>query len=319
MENISLRKMFEESKDSLHNQLRGKMLPRDYQQIQNVVKDTFVKFLATDNEFRINLIDADVQLLNSIIRMYSSFCDASINDSIDYAKLSKTTEKEISVPEESSKENISKDFAYLIPTLVSAFIRPWLTIPVAVATVGVKYASSRRLSTRRVKVVEKEVEISQPISEELISSIIGALDKLCGEIDDIINSARRNREEIKNHYEGLLRERTLDKMYPQLLSSLRYVWKENKEKSQNEGKAVESLISDFENYGYKVVELTPENRSCFSFTDNPRVEKEIMYLPAVVRINENGETEDIVENGIVHVPKQYYGTNNKSNKVYRRN
>ena len=304
MENISLRKMFEESKDSLHNQLRGKMLPRDYQQIQNVVKDTFVKFLATDNEFRINLIDADVQLLNSIIRMYSSFCDASINDSIDYAKLSKTTEKEISVPEESSKENISKDFAYLIPTLVSAFIRPWLTIPVAVATVGVKYASSRRLSTRRVKVVEKEVEISQPISEELISSIIGALDKLCGEIDDIINSARRNREEIKNHYEGLLRERTLDKMYPQLLSSLRYVWKENKEKSQNEGKAVESLISDFENYGYKVVELTPENRSCFSFTDNPRVEKEIMYLPAVVRINENGETEDIVENGIVHVPKQ---------------
>ena len=300
----SLKKMFEESKDSLHSQLCGKMLPRDYQQIQNVVKDTFVKLLATNNEFRINLIDADVQLLNSIIRMYSSFCDASINDSIDYAKLSKTTEKEVSVPEENSTENISKDIAYLIPTLVSAFIRPWLTIPVAVATVGVKYASSRRLRTRRVKVVEKEVEMSQPISEELISSIIGALDKLCGEIDDIISSAKRNREEIKNHYERLLRERTLDKMYPQLLSSLRYVWKENKEKKQNESQAVECLISDFENYGYKVVELTPENRSCFSFTVNPRVEEETMYLPAVVRINKNGEAENMVENGIVYVPKQ---------------
>jgi len=260
MEAISLKQLFEQSKENLRNQLRGKKLPRDYQQIQEVLKSTFLDLLAGDNEFRLSLIDTDVKLLNSLIRIHLPSYDASINDSIDYVRLSK----------QKIKTWIS-DWQFLIFQSISG-----------------RYA-------------EKEIENSLPITEELINGIIGELETICVEIDDILSRVKNDREEIKKYYENLLRERTLDKMYPQILATLRYVWKENKKESSY-NKHVDTLIDDFENYGYKVVELSTDTRSYFTFKTNPRVDSEVMYLPAIIKIVDGGKDE-IIEKGVVYMPE----------------
>lgn len=260
MEAISLKQLFEQSKDNLRDQLRGKKLPRDYQQIQEVLKSTFLDLLAGDNEFRLSLIDTDVKLLNSLIRIHLPSYDASINDSIDYVRLSK----------QKIKTWIS-DWQFLIFQSISG-----------------RYA-------------EKEIENSFPITEDLINGIIGELETICAEIDDILKRVKNNREEIKKHYDELMRDCTLDKMYPQILATLRYVWKENKTESSH-NKHVDTLIDDFENYGYKVVELSADTRSYFTFKMNTKVDSEEMYLPAIIKIFD-GKNE-IVEKGIVYVPEQ---------------
>ncbi|QFQ12811.1 hypothetical protein C7Y71_007145 [Pseudoprevotella muciniphila] len=263
MEAISLKQLFEQSKDELRNQLRGKKLPRDFQKIQEMLKATFLELLAGDNEVRLSLIDTDVKLLNSLIRIHLPSYDTSINESIDYVRLSKQKEK--------------------------TWIPDWQFI--IVQSINGRYA-------------EKETDNSQPITEELINGIIGELETVCSEIDNILNRVKNNREEMKKHYEKLLQECTLDKMYPQLLSTLRYLWKENNNGESSNNKYVESLIADFENYGYKIVKLSPETRSYFSYKINPKVDSETMYLPAITKKTDGESKEIVVEKGIVYVPEQ---------------
>lgn len=302
MESISLKNLFEKSKISLESNLRGKKLPQDYQQIQNMVKENFENLLTSD-EFRVNLIDADIKLLNSIIRIYTLFNKTSILDSIDYEGLSKHTEQSISIKDNNTVEDSVKEFLYLVPTLVSAFIRPWLTIPVAIATIGYKHSRRNRAKNHNVNITSKEIDESFPITEELIAAIIDALDKLCEEIDDIINRAKHNRKEIRDHYEAILANCSLDKMYPQLLKSLQYIWKAKTENSPKFDQYVDMLISDFENYGFKIVELTEETRPYFIFKGNPKISQETMYLPAIVKYDEENGNK-LIENGIVYIPKQ---------------
>ena len=225
-----------------------------------MLKATFLELLAGDNEFRLSLIDADAKLLNSLIRIHLPSYDTSINESIDYVRLSKQKEKTW-IP----------DWQFVIFQSISG-----------------RYA-------------EKETDNSQPITEEVINGIIGELETVCSEIDNILSHVKNDREEIKKYYENLLHERTLDKMYPQILATLRYVWKENKKESSY-NKHVDTLIDDFENYGYKVVELSTDTRSYFTFKTNPRVDSEVMYLPAIIKIVD-GWKDEIIEKGVVYMPE----------------
>lgn len=261
MEAISLKQLFEQSKENLHNQLLGKKLPRDYQLIQEILKNTFLELLTGDDEFHMSLIDDDAKLLNSLIRIHLPSYDTSINDSIDYIKLSKQKVK-----------TWESDWQFVF------------------------------FQSIKGKFTEKETDNSFPVSEELVNCIIEELETICAEIDDILIRVKNNREEIKKHYEVLLRECTLNNMYPQILTTLRYVWKE-KQKDPSSNKHVDTLIDAFENYGYKIVELSAETRSFFSFKTNPRVDSEVMYLPAITKIADGGKDE-VIEKGIVYLPEK---------------
>ncbi len=303
MESVSLQEIFEKYKEILCNKLKAKRLPRNFVQIQSEIQSFFTEILTMDSKFRDQLIDADIQLLNSVIRMYNYNCSYSVplNEKIDYVNLSSHTEKEFVSENTSRSKMLMQDTFTLLPALISSFITPWLTIPVAGVTVGVKNYVIKQTVPAKINVLESEVDDSQGITGELIECIVGALDKLFREVDSIIALARKNRKEIKSNYEEQLAKCTLDKMYPQLLETLRYLWKENN--ALGSRRMVEEFIKDFEAYGYIIVEFNTDNRGYFSFNENPKVIEEVMYLPAIVRKEPNGK-EEIIEKGIVYIPSK---------------
>lgn len=301
MESVSLQNIFEKHKETLRDKLKAKRVPRDLVQIQSEVQFLFTEILTTDSDFRDQLIDADIQLLNSVIRMCNSSYSVSLNEKIDFLNLSRHTEKVI-LPECANRSKmLLQDTLTLFPTLLSSFITPWLTIPIAGVTVGVKNYVIKQTVPVRINVVESEIDDSQEITEDLVEHIICALDKLFKEIDSIVALAQENRKEIKSNYEEQLAKCTLDKMYPQLLETLRYLWKENN--ALGSRRMVEEFIKDFEAYGYIIVEFNSGNRRYFSFNENPKVIDEVMYLPAIVRKEPNGK-EEIIEKGIVYIPSK---------------
>lgn len=297
----SLQNVFQQSENELRSSLQGYYLPRDYQEIQLKINEHFTRLLSEDNKFISQLNASDMEYLNSILRMSLSFQKLSFSDSVNYQELSKKTIFENKKTTSRKDSDILRDTLSLLPTVVSAFfVKPVYVAIVGGATVLCKRMMSSKKSSAQVEY--HDIDISEPLTDDMISDISESIREICQEIDHIIDKIRRDRSHLIDRYNNDLANKSLEKMYPQLLAGMQYLFMENIRSNQN-NQNIENLIFQLGVYGYKVMEYSPENVGHFSQQVKYGIETPEMYLPAIVKENEDG-TFTTAKEGILYIPQQ---------------
>lgn len=301
MSATTLTSVFLHSEETLREELRNKYLPKDYVEIQKIVNQHIIDLLSGDNEFKNSLNASDAELLNAALRMALSFQQLSLSESIDFKALSTKTEYQVNQQEDISTNNdIIENTLSLLPTVICAFINPWLTLAVGGGTVLVKKIIKGKNGVRKeVLVKERKVDVSHIISNAEIDAIINGIRNICEEVDGIISKIQRDRKDLVSQMENKLEDFTLEKMYPQVLAALQYLFMENL-KSENKNQYVQNMLFNLQGYGYSVVEYTDATSGFFTKKANPNVTEITMYLPAIIK-DVHG-TPSVVTEGVVYIP-----------------
>lgn len=304
MNTTTLKNVFTQSEDELKAALRGKNLPKDYEEIQRIINDHLAKLISGDSKFRDSITSSEAQYLNYILRMLLSFQKLNNAGTTDLKDLSITYEYEMPQPTENKDNAILDNTITLLPAVISSFINPWLALTLGAATVVARGVQSSRRKYRladRLQPKKKKVDISKPITEQTLDEICTAIDNICTQIDNVVDKIRADRKDITEKYQNILRDKTLDKMYPQILSGMQYLYMENKNK-EGKSEGIKTMLFHFGSYGYQFLEYTPDKVGFFTQNIKTGIDKPEMYLPAIVKIGENDEQE-LVTSGILFVPQ----------------
>lgn len=301
MSSTTLTSVFLQSERTLRGELENKYLPKDYAEIQKIVNKHIIDLLSGDNEFKNSLNASDAELLNAALRMALSFQQLSLSESIDFKALSTRTEYQVDQSKDAKSDNdIIENTLSLLPTVICAFINPWLTLAVGGGTVLVKKVVKGKNGARKeILIKERKVDVSHVISTKEIDSIINGIKNICEEVDGIISKIQRDRKDLLSQMENKLDDCTLEKMYPQVLTSLQYLFMENL-KSDNKNQYIQNMLFNLQGYGYNVVEYSDATAGFFSKTINPNVSETTMYLPAITK--DIHGTPSVVAEGIVYIP-----------------
>ena len=297
MSAVTLTSVFLKSEEQLKQSLQGLKLPKDYVELQKVVNSHIESLLVKENDFRNSLNASDAEMLTHALRMALSFQKLSLAESIDFKALSLRTEYKIN-EQANDNADIIEDFLSLLPTVICAFIKPWLAVAAGVGTIGAKKACFRR-NKSKVNYREVSKDISREISSSEIENILHGIESLCKEIDEIISKIQRDRKDLLAKMQNKQEGYTLENMYPQLLSSLQYLFMEDL-KNDAKNQHVQNMLFCLQGYGYELVEYSLPTSGFFTKKKNPNVSEETMYLPAIVK-DVNG-TKIVVAQGIVYIP-----------------
>lgn len=296
---ISLKDVFIKSEETLKSSLRGLYLPRDYEKVQRVINEHIRKLLSDNNSIKSSLNASDAEYLNSILKMSLSFQKLSFQDTLDYAKMSIVDEYDINESINGSAD-ILENTITLLPTVISAFFSPWLALGIGGATILYKKVNPSEKG--KPQVLKRTVDKSKPITEDMLSDISEAIQSICQEIDCIINKIKIDRTDIIAKYQNDINNRTLEKLYPQILMSLQYIFAENI-KNNKKDENLDSLIFNLGLYGYKVIPFSIEKSGFFKKQIKTGISVPEMSIPAIVKENEDGSLSLAAE-GILYVPKQ---------------
>lgn len=296
---ISLKSVFTQSEESLRSSLRGLYLPRNYKEVQQVINEHITKLLTENNEFKASLNASDAEYLNSILRMSLSFQRLTFSDSINFAELSTVYEYDIKENNVGNADVLGNTIT-LLPTVITAFFNPWLALAVGGATVLYKKVNSSEKG--KPQITKRKVDRSKPITEDMLSDIYDAIQTICQEIDNVINKIKSDRAELVSKYQNDANNRTLEKMYPQILSSLQYLFAESI-MSGHKNENLKSLIFNLGLYGYKIVPYSQEYAGFFKKQIKLGISEPEMNIPAIVRESEDGSLSLAIE-GIIFIPKQ---------------
>lgn len=301
MQEISLTSVFRGSESHLKEELGMFSIPKDYAEVQKTINKHIIALFSGDNEFKNSLNASDAELLNAALRMALSFQKLSLSESIDFKQLS--IKKEVDVETDAKNDDIVENTITLLPTVICAFINPWLALAVGGSTVFVKkYIRTSQGKKKAAYVKERTIDVSHPISENEISTITNGIYNICTEIDAIISKIQRDRKDLEAQANQKLSECRLDKMYPQVLISLQYLFMEDL-KAEKKSQSLHNILFSLESYGYKFVEYSDAVGGYFNKKVNPNVSELTMYLPAIIMENKEG-LSILVSEGIVYVPQR---------------
>lgn len=262
-----------------------------------MVNNHIESLLIKENDFRNSLNASDAEMLTHALRMALSFQKLSLSESIDFKALSIRTDYKVNQPQNDNTDIIESVLS-LLPTVICAFINPWLAVAVGAGTVGAK-KFYRQKNGRKYVIQEIKQDVSRDISQQEIGTILAGIESLCKEIDEIISKIQRDRKDLLNQMQIKQEGYTLESMYPQLLASLQYLFMENL-KNENKNQYVQNMLFCLQGYGYELVEYSLSTSGFFAKKMNPNVSEETMYLPAIVK-DVNG-TKIVVAQGIVYIP-----------------
>ena len=230
MNAVTLTSVFLKSEEQLKQSLQGLRLPKDYVELQKAVNSHIESLLVKENDFRNSLNASDAEMLTHALRMALSFQKLSLTESIDFKTLSIRKDYKVN---QSTNDNtdIIESVLSLLPTVICAFINPWLAVAVGAGTVGAKKIY-RQKNGRKYVVQEIKKDVSRDISQKEIETILAGIESLCKEIDEIISKIQRDRKDLLDQMQIKQEGYTLENMYPQLLASLQYLFMENLKNEQ---------------------------------------------------------------------------------------
>lgn len=297
----TLTSVFLQSEKALREEIQNKYLPKDYTELQKTVNKHIIDLLSGDNDFKNALNASDAELLNAALRMTLSFQQLSLSESIDFKALSTRIEYSIDKTNDGVSDNdVIENTLSLLPTVICAFINPWLSLAVGGGTVIVKKIVKTRGGHRKEFFVkERKLDVSHVISDNEINAIVTGIKNICEEVDGIVSKIQRDRKDLVAQMQNKLDECTLEKMYPQVLASLQYLFMENL-KSENKNQYVQNMLFNLQGYGYNVIEYSDATAGFFSKKINPNISEITMYLPAITK--DIHGTLSVVREGIVYIP-----------------
>lgn len=301
MNTTTLTFVFQQSQNDLKKDLQEICLPKDYQKLQKIINNHIHNLLISDNDFSKSLNASDAEILTHALRMALSFQKLSITDSIDFKALSIQTGYDKGEKEQANGDRQIIDEALsLLPTIICAFINPWLAVVAGIGTIGYKKIIQKNGKKYLVNIKEIKKDISRKITDAEIQKITSGIESLCSEIDDIISKIQRDRKDLIAQLNNKLEDCVLEKMYPQILTSLQYLFMEDI-KNETKNQYIQNMLFSLQSYDYEVIEYSHLNSGFFIKKMNPNVKEETMYLPAIVK-----EVQGIkvaVAQGVVYIPK----------------
>lgn len=301
MNSTTLTNVFLESQGKLRSSLQGLRLPKNYAELQQIVYNHIEALLVSDNEFRNSLNSSDAELLSYALKMALSFQKLSLTESIDFNKLSTKTTMEIEDKPKVSENDFVENAITLIPTVICAFISPWLAMLAGLGTVGVKKVYTKDGKKHSIDIKEIKTDISRNITENEIETIVSGIGSVCNEVDEIINKIQRDRKDLLAQIGSKIDDCVLEKLYPQIVTSLQYLFMEDM-KSDTKNLHIQNMIFCLQGYGYEVVTYSESTSGYFTKKINPNVSEETMYLPAIIREVEG--TKIVAAQGVVYTPNK---------------
>lgn len=296
---ISLKDVFIKSEETLKSSLRGMYLPKDYQEIQRVINEHITKLFTENNEFKASLNASDAEYLNSLLRMSLSFQKLTFSDKINFTELSTVYEYDIQ-DNNAGNADVLENTITLLPTVITAFFNPWWALAVGGATVLFKKVNP--IEKSKPQITKRSIDKSKPITEGMLSDISDTIQNICKEIDAIIDKIKRDRSYVIGKYNKEIENKSLENMYPQILSGMQYLFMENI-KNEHKNQNIENLLFQLGIYGYKLIEYSTENAVYFTQQEKYGITESEMYLPAIVKEKEDGTISTAIK-GIMFVPKQ---------------
>lgn len=311
----TLREIFLQSEDELKNVLIGKKVPDDYQEIAQIISNHITKLVTSDNSFRNKTTYSEAEYLNYTLQMLIDIQNLSLarlsdNKSalVAWQSPQKSKDKEDSAYDES---------ALLISSIlvggivIGAAINPLATLGSIIGlSIGEglfeKKDKKEKKSSKYPPATTGTVSSGNFISEQTINNICNSIERFCSKIDNLISKIRSDRNELISKYQNkiddIIKGSTLDKKYPQILSSMQYLYMDNKN-NDTKNESIATMLFQFASYGYNFLEYSPGNEKFFTSTIKTDIDKPEMYLPAIIMEGENGKKEAIAS-GILFVPKK---------------
>lgn len=249
---VTLKSIFENSKEKLSQELIGLVLPKDAETVQNVVANHLCELFENDNAYRQSLTESEDYILQSTIRLLQS----QQNISLEIAK------SVSDILTKKSGSNVKKDpfkpyYAVAgagVGAIAGGFIGTWVAVAGAIAGAAVGVYCSSKTQVGGFSVIEgiKDKDVEHPLNTNVF---IGIVEKICENIDGVIETYRVQIKRIENIYS----QRdipTFQDEYSAVLSQIVNVY--NMAKTSNEpipdklSNAIDLLAESLENYGLKI-------------------------------------------------------------------
>lgn len=296
MDTIMLSDLFRRTSDNLRAELSQFKLPRDYELIQETVSNHINSLFAEGGDYWLSLNKSDAELLSSAMKIATCFQKLTLSNQVNYKELSKKV-KQNAVEDNSSEAEIIANAMTLVPTIICAFINPWLAFAVGGATLGYKTVSGKS----KDKTTKTEItDISKNLSSDTISLIISTLEEICSQVDAIIQKNRSNISELKHRFEEEKKEFSLDAKYKELLKEIQYLYVKDSLSSIND--TIQNLVMTLNIYGYSIVSYSPDKDVHFTKQIKHGISEPTMYLPAIIKETEDGKMVTAIS-GVLYIPQ----------------
>ena len=206
MGKISLKEYFCSGKEELENSLSGLSLPKDSKKIQIIVSDYFSNLFENDGAYRRSLTESEDYLLISVIQVLKS--QQSIIEEI--AAISKPTSLE-NERNSNQKESINPYIALVgtgVGALVGSLAGVWAASAGSIAgtALGIYYSTHKFKEPKNAdnRVADNQIEDSFDVK-----TFVDIVEKLCDNIDYMLDTFRTQIQRLKNAYDNKQEENFL--------------------------------------------------------------------------------------------------------------
>lgn len=249
---VSLKSIFENSKEKLSQELTGLVLPKDAEAVQNVVANHLCELFENDNVYRQSLTESEDYILQSTIRLLQSEQNISLEISKSVNNI--LTKKQGSTVKKDPFKPYYAVAGASVGAIAGGFIGTWVAVAGAIAGAAVGAYCSSKTQVGDFSVIEgiKGKDVEHPLNTNVFIGIVG---KICENIDGVIETYRVQIKRVENIY-NQRDTPTFQDEYSAVLSQIVNVY--NIAKTSNEpipGKlsnAIDLLAESLENYGLKI-------------------------------------------------------------------
>lgn len=248
---VSLKSVFEDSKEKLTRELEGLALPKDAEKVQGVVANHLCELFENENAYRQSLTESEDYILQSTIRLLQ----AQQNITLEIAKSVNAVQMREKT-NASANNNMPKPYHAIVGAGVGAlaggFLGTWIAVAGAIAGAAVGVYCTSKTLVYGFTDIENPKDAEHSINTKIL---VGIVEKICENIDGVIETYRVQIRRVENIY-NQREEPSLQNEYSILLSQIANVY--NTAKTLNEpipeklSAAIDFLAESLGNYGLKI-------------------------------------------------------------------
>jgi len=297
MENyISLHSLFTTSKEELSNKLQGLSLPKDSQEIQNIVSEFLNNLFESNGNYRQHLTLSEDYILQAAMSLLNA------QQSI-ISELTKIHEDH--KPVSSSKDSYEKNRVGIkkeqFPITIGGtaiggaagalVLSTWGAVFGAIAgtAIAIYFTAQQNQGNSPSKVKENipKLPIENKINTE---SFIEIVENICQSIDTLVGTFRAQVNKVVDKYERA-ENPSLETDYLDLIENIQgligaYEMDANNEiRSKRIEQRIQFLVEGLENYDIQAIKYNGNNKELFNFQSSSNVDRDTMILPAIIKKN----------------------------------
>lgn len=297
---ITLVSLFRKDKETLEKQLKGFVLPKDAERIQEIIAVHLNRLLENNSDFRQSLTKSEdfiLQAALSLLGAQQEIAKAVVTDNTmqKYAEFEKTKFKEANRHplKELTSINIKGETALIASaggSLVGgAIFGGWGAVIGSIAGTALTIYLTQTENQRKVKLqdsLNKPIEFGTPIDIQQLTNIVA---QICESVDSLVETFRAQINRVVEKYEGQEKP-SFEKEHRPLLEELQSLigyertHEHNDEKSMRKLKErIEDIVETLENYALTIVDYSDDASCFFDKISSPNTNELKMVYPAVVK------------------------------------